>query len=316
MTSLIDGQLADTPVATNSRSGEFKRADSSFHGEILRTQAGPDRFHLYVSYACPWAHRTLIARNIKKLQDYITLSVTDPYMGDKGWTFDNSHDPKYLAVVYVASDKKYTGKITVPVLWDKKKRMIVNNESSEILRNLNSAFDHLTGSDIDLYPEVLKEQIDEINDKIYHRVNNGVYKTGFATSQAAYEKACHQLFETLDEMEVLLGERPFLTGEKVTEADIRFFTTLVRFDPVYFSHFKCNIRRIKDYPQLYDYLKCLYQIPEFKETCHFDHIKEHYYRSHPFINPTQIVPLGPELELDGPHRRGKVNFYRGSARHN
>jgi putative glutathione S-transferase len=313
MADLIEGKLSTEPIAKVSRSGEFQRPDSSFRGTILKSEAEAGRFHLYVSFACPWAHRTLIARKLKKLERYISVSVTNAYMGENGWTFDSEDDPKYLAVVYLSADKKYSGKISVPVLWDKKKKGIVNNESSEIIRIFNSSFDDLTESPIDLYPTELKKEIDEINDKIYHQVNNGVYKTGFASTQNAYEKACRNLFITLDELDILLSSRKFLVGDKFTEADVRLFTTLIRFDPVYYGHFKCNLKRIIEYKHLYNYMKCIYQIPEVKETCHFDHIKEHYYKSHSWINPNGIVPLGPVLELDTAHDRGKVEFHIKTA---
>lgn len=309
MAELIEGKITDGPIAKLSRSGEFQRPDSSFRGEILPSQAEKDRFRLYVSYACPWAHRTLIMRNLKNLEDYVEVSVSDPYMGDKGWTFENVSDPKYLAVLYVASDKKYTGRVTVPVLWDKVNKSILNNESADIIRIFNHTFDRLTGNNLDFYPQGLRADIDEINDKIYHTVNNGVYKAGFASTQKAYEKACLEIFETLDDLDLRLSQQQFLVGAKITEADIRLFTTLIRFDSVYYSHFKCNLRRIKDYEHLYHYMKSIYQIPEVSSTCYFDHIKEHYFKSHKWINPTQIVPLGPVLDLDSPHNRGDVHFH-------
>ena len=309
MASLINGKLSHEPIAKVSQDGDFKRPDSSFRGSPQASEIESHRYHLFVSYACPWAHRTLIVRNLKKLEHVVGVSVTDPYMGEKGWTFNNDQGPDYLSELYVASDNNYTGKISVPVFWDKKKRTIVNNESSEIIRILNSDFNSITDSQIDLYPEHIKEVIDEINEKVYHHVNNGVYKTGFAASQKAYERAFDQLFSTLDELDTMLGSQKFLTGNYLTEADIRLFTTLVRFDPVYYLHFKCNKKRILDYKNLFDYLKCIYQMPEVKETCHFDHIKEHYYRSHPWINPTGIIPKGPELHLSEPHKRGEVHFW-------
>lgn len=309
MANLVDGKISNEPLAKLSRSGEFLRPDSVFRGEILRQDSEKDRFHLYVSYACPWAHRTLIARNIKKLRDYVSVSVTDAYMGDKGWTLSDDRDPKYLAVLYVASQKDYTGKITVPVLWDKRLKHILNNESSEILRMLNSSFDHLTHSNIDLYPESMREEIDKINSRVYTNVNNGVYKTGFAGSQKAYEEAFDTLFSTLDELDNLLSEKAFLAGDYFTEADVRLFTTLIRFDAVYVGHFKCNKKRIADYPHLQNYLKQIYQHPDVQETCHFDHIKEHYYRSHPMLNPSGIIAKGPELDLHSPHDRGEIRFF-------
>lgn len=309
MANLVDGKISDEPIAKVSRSGEFQRPDAGFRGTISPEEAVAGRYHLYVSYACPWAHRTLITRNIKKLENIIDVSVSDAYMGEKGWTFSDPKDPKYLAVFYVAADKHYTGKVSVPVLWDKKAKRILNNESSEIIRIFNTAFDEITGSNIDLYPESLKDRIDEINDRIYHNVNNGVYKTGFASSQKAYEKAFDNLFNTLDELELVLRDNKFLVGDYFTEADIRLFTTLLRFDPVYVGHFKCNKKRIKDYKNLYQYMKCIYQMPEVNSSCRMDHIKEHYYTSHPWINPTKIIPKGPELDLDSPHDRGEIRFW-------
>jgi putative glutathione S-transferase len=310
MASLIDGKISPDPIAKTSRSGEFLRPDSIFRGQISANEAEPHRYHLYVSYACPWAHRTLIMRGLKGLKPLIDISVTDPLMGEKGWTFSDARDPKYLAVLYVASNKRYTGKVTVPVLWDRKKKSIVNNESSEIIRIFNSAFDELTGNDLDFYPEELRADIDEINKMVYEKINNGVYKCGFASSQRAYDKNFQELFSALDEVEVILSMQPFLVGDKITEADIRLFTTLLRFDPVYYGHFKCNLRQIREYKHLYQYMKSIYQLPEVKETCHFDHIKNHYYLSHKWINPTGIVPRGPDLsDLDLPHDRGRIQFH-------
>jgi glutathionyl-hydroquinone reductase len=309
MASLIQGKLAEIPVATNSEAGEFIRADSIFRGQISTSDAQAHRYHLFVSYACPWAHRTLITRKLKGLEEIISVSVVEPFMGKKGWSFDDEGPYRFLYEVYLAEDESYTGKITVPVLWDSFRESIINNESSEIIRIFNDSFDLITDSKIDLYPEHLRQEIETINHNVYHHINNGVYKSGFATSQKIYERECLALFKALDEMEILLGQRRFLTGDKITEADIRLYTTLVRFDVVYHGHFKCNIRRIKDYPHLWDYLKCLYQIPAFRETTHFDHIKQHYYQSHDFINPTRIVPLGPILELETEHSRGTPAFH-------
>ncbi len=312
MASLVDGKISNEPIARISPTGEFDRQESLFRNQIPDKDIEKDRYHLYVSYACPWAHRTIITRNLKKLKSVIGMSVTNPFMGNKGWTFDEAKDPKYLAELYVEAKKNYTGKITVPVLWDKKKNTIVNNESSEIIRIFNSSFDELTNSDLDLYPDSLQAKIDEINLKIYNDVNNGVYQAGFTNNQKAYERAYDRLFATLDEMDLHLSQNQFLIGEVFTEADIRFFTTLLRFDPVYYGHFKCNKKRISDYQSLYPYLRSIYQIPEVRSTCHLDHIKEHYYRSHIWINPTQIVPKGPDLDLDAPHDRGQVKFMKMS----
>jgi len=309
MVSLIDGKWSDTPIATMNKSGNFIRASSTFRNTIKKEDAEKERYHLYVSYACPWAHRTIIVRNLKKLEDIIPMSVTNPFMGNKGWTFGEKDNTEYLADIYRAANEQYTGKVTVPVLWDNRDETIVNNESSEIIRIFNESFNHLSSTQINFYPEELRDQIDEINDIIYKNVNNGVYKTGFAQKQTAYERACHNLFKTLEYLENILSTQKFLLGEKITEADIRLFTTLIRFDPVYYLHFKCNIKRIVDFHNLYNYLKSIYQIPEVKATCHFDHIKEHYFKSHLWINPKGIVPLGPEQHLDERHDRGKIDFF-------
>lgn len=307
---MVNGQITDEPIAKLSDSGDFERPDSSFRNSIDLRNAVPHRYHLYVSYACPWAHRTLIVRNIKRLKDIISVSVADPYMGENGWAFNSDIDPKYLAVIYSTAKKDYTGKVTVPVLWDKEMKTIVNNESSEIIRILNTAFDHITHSSIDLYPEKLRGEIDKINNMVYDKINNGVYKTGFAGNQKSYEKAFDELFDALDVVNRILSEKPFLAGDFFTEADIRLFTTLLRFDIVYYGHFKCNKYRIADYHHLQNYLKSIYQLPEVKMTCHFDHIKEHYYSSHKWINPTQIVPKGPVTDLDSAHDRPVIRFYR------
>jgi putative glutathione S-transferase len=257
-----------------------------------------------VSYACPWAHRTLIFRALKELDGLISISVTDAKMPDEtGWSFtgtswstgDSLNHADYLWQVYALADPRYSGRVTVPVLWDKARRTIVNNESAEIIRMLNSAFNGLTGNEADYYPGPLRDKIDALNARIYDTVNNGVYKAGFATTQDAYEEAFAALFESLDWLEGILGETPYLAGAEITEADWRLFTTLVRFDAVYVGHFKCNKRRIADYPNLSHYLKALYEVPGVKETVHIDHIKTHYYWSHVTINPTRIIPVGPEL---------------------
>lgn len=309
MASLIKGKWSNEPIASHSEDGHFTRPESQFRSSIDSQDAIPGRYHLYVSYACPWAHRTIIVRSLKKLENVITMSVANPFMGEKGWTFGSGHDLDYLAEVYRGADPHYTGKVSVPVLWDNRKETILNNESSEIIRILNSAFNAHTDSIIDLYPSHLRHEIDKINQKVYEHVNNGVYRTGFAKTQEAYEKSFKMLFQTLDELEVILGSNTYLTGDKLTEADIRLFTTLVRFDPVYYVHFKCNWKRIKDYVNLFDYLKGLYQIPEIKSTCHFDHIKEHYYQSHKWLNPSGIVPMGPWQDLEASHDRGLPEFH-------
>jgi putative glutathione S-transferase len=315
MGRLVDGKWSTDWYDTKASGGRFVRAQSGFRNWItpdgspgpsgeggFRAEAG--RYHLYVSYACPWAHRTLIFRALKDLDNLISVSVTDAKMPDEtGWSFtgtsgstgDTLNHFDYLWQVYALADPHYTGRVTVPVLWDKQRKTIVNNESAEIIRMLNSAFNDLTGNSADFYPAPLREKIDALNARIYDTVNNGVYKAGFATTQEAYEEAFAALFESLDWLESILGETPYLAGEEITEADWRLFTTLVRFDAVYVGHFKCNKRRIADYPNLSHYLKALYEVPGVKETVHIDHIKTHYYWSHVTINPTRIIPVGPEL---------------------
>lgn len=321
---LVNGVWQDQWYDTKSTGGHFQRTVTSFRSWITPDgKAGPSgnagfaaergRFHLYVSLACPWAHRTLIARKLKGLEDFISVSVVHPLMLDQGWTFDDYpaatgdelFGKKRLYEVYLEAKSDYSGRVTVPVLWDRKTNMIVNNESAEIIRMFNTAFNELTGNRQDYYPEALRTEIDEINAPIYKNINNGVYRVGFATTQEAYEEAFEALFAGLDEVEKRLSQRRYLAGDKLTEADIRLFTTLVRFDPVYVGHFKCNLRRMEDYPNLSNYLRELFQIPAFGETTNFDHIKTHYYASHRQINPTGIVPLGPELHLDAPHDRGR-----------
>jgi putative glutathione S-transferase len=325
MGMLVEGVWKDVWYDTKATKGHFKRSESQFRNWIIADgSAGPTgeagfkaeagRYHLYVSLACPWAHRTLIFRKLKKLEDMITVSVVDPLMLENGWEFkgenggtvDHLFGSRALWQVYVKADPSYSGRVTVPVLWDKQQNRMVSNESAEIIRMLNSAFDGLTGSKDDFYPERLRGEIDELNALIYDTVNNGVYKAGFATTQEAYDGAVTTLFETLDTLEDRLAARRYLTGDTITEADWRLFTTLVRFDPVYVGHFKCNIRRIADYPNLSGYLRELYQWPGIAETVNLRHIKEHYYRSHKTINPTGIVPVGPDLDLDAPHGRNRL----------
>ncbi|WOS61726.1 glutathione S-transferase family protein [Sinorhizobium fredii] len=325
MGRLVDGVWQDVWYDTVETNGYFKRSVSQFRNWVTADGSpGPsgedgfaaeaDRYHLYVSLACPWAHRTLIFRKLKKLEDMIPLSVVDPLMLENGWEFkgenggtvDHLFGSKALWQVYARADPNYSGRVTVPVLWDKKKGTIVSNESAEIIRMFNSAFDHLTGSTADFYPEDLREDIDALNARIYDKVNNGVYKAGFATRQEAYAESVTALFAILDELESRLASQRYLFGDRLTEADWRLFTTLLRFDPVYVGHFKCNIRRIADYPNLSGYLRDLYQVPGVAETVNMRHIKEHYYRSHRMINPTGIVPVGPELDLEAPHGRDNL----------
>jgi len=271
------------------------------------------RYHLYVSLACPWAHRTLIFRKLKKLENVISVSSVEALLGKDGWQFGNGpgatldtvNGKTLLRDVYLLSDPSYSGRVTVPVLWDKKRHLIVNNESSEIIRMFNSAFDVLTDVRTDFYPTALRAEIDRLNDLIYPTVNNGVYRSGFATTQEAYEEAARALFATLDELETRLSRQRYLIGSRLTEADWRLFTTLIRFDVVYYSHFKCNLRRIVDYPNLWNYLRDLYQVPGVAETVSVDHIKRHYYGSHRSVNPTGIVPIGPLIDFTLPHDRAR-----------
>ncbi len=319
MGQLVDGKWSTEWYDTKKTGGHFKRMDAGFRNWVTADgSAGPsgtggfkaeaDRYHLYVSLACPWAHRTLIFRELKQLQDYISVSIVDAKMPDEtGWTFngDSGHTPDpvngadFMWQVYTAAKPDYTGRVTVPVLWDKKTKTIVSNESSEIIRMFNSAFNGLTGNDDDYYPQALRAEIDPINDRIYDAINNGVYKSGFATTQEAYSSAVEALFEALDWVETILSTNTYLTGETLTEADWRLFTTLVRFDAVYVGHFKCNRRRIADYPHMSRYLKQLYEVPGVAETVNLDHIITHYYWSHTSINPHRIVPIGPELPFLG-----------------
>lgn len=313
---LIDGTWHDQWYDTAGTGGRFVRSDAQFRNWITADgRPGPsgeggfkaeaDRYHLYVSLACPWANRTLILRTLKGLQDMISVSVVNPYMGEHGWTFDPAPgvvaDPigaaQYLYQVYLRAQPDYSGRVTVPVLWDKHRNTIVSNESSEIIRMLNSAFDDIGARPGDYAPAHLLPEIDAINAQVYDAINNGVYKVGFATTQAVYESELVKLFETLDELEARLATRPFLLGESPTEADWRLFVTLIRFDPVYYGHFKCNLQRLVDYPNLWRYTRQLYQWPGVTDTVNFDHIKQHYYRSHPSINPNGIVPTGPRLDL-------------------
>ncbi|SDI63813.1 glutathione S-transferase family protein [Dolosicoccus paucivorans] len=312
---LIDGVWHDKWYDTDSTGGKFERSRSQFRNWITKDgSAGPtgkggfkaekNRYHLYVSYACPWAHRTLIMRALKGLEEMISISVVNPLMLEEGWSFkewdhvipDAINDATYLHQVYTAADPNYSGRVTVPVLWDKKQKTIVNNESSEIIRMLNSAFDDVGAKEGDYYPKERAGEIDEINEFIYDAINNGVYKAGFATKQEVYAQEVVTLFKALDQLDAHLENREYLVGNRFTEADIRLWTTLIRFDPVYVGHFKCNIRQLVDYPNLWRYTRQIYHIPGIKETVFMDHIKHHYYRSHPTINPNGIVPVGPMLD--------------------
>ncbi len=320
---LIDGQWHDRWY--ESRDGRFERGQAKRRHWItadgkpaadgqpgFKAEAG--RYHLYVSLACPWAHRTLIYRKLKGLESLIDVSVVSWLMADHGWTFDRStgssgdalDNDRYLHQRYTRDDPRYNGRVTVPLLWDRKQQRIVNNESSELIRIFNRAFDHLTGSSLDLYPQPLRGEIDALNARIYPAVNNGVYRAGFATSQEAYEEAFAQVFSTLDWLERRLDKLRYLTGEYLTEADWRLFTTLIRFDAVYHGHFKCNLRRIEDYPNLSNWLRELYQWPGIADTVDYRHIKGHYYQSHRQINGNGIVPQGPALQLERAHDRERL----------
>lgn len=309
MGKLVQGIWHDEWYDTKSTGGAFVREDAGFRSQIEpggRFTPDSGRYHLYVSLACPWAHRTLIMRKLKGLESHIDVSVVHPHMLDQGWTYDPP-EPLYGYTrhyqLYTHAKADYSGRVTVPVLWDKREATIVNNESAEIIRLFNSSFDSLTGNTDDYYPAHLRDEIERVNQRVYDSINNGVYKSGFATTQQAYEEACRDLFDALDWVEGLLAERRYLAGAQITEADWRLFTTLVRFDPVYHGHFKCNLRRIQDYPHLSGYLRELYQWPGVAETVDFHHIKQHYYYSHESINPTRIVPLGEGPDLTLAHGR-------------
>ncbi|WP_072341713.1 glutathione S-transferase family protein [Devosia enhydra] len=316
MGQLVDGKWSSQWYDTSKTGGRFKRDQAGFRNWVTADGSpGPSgeggfpaesgRYHLYVSYACPWAHRTLIFRALKGLEPHIGVSVVDAKMPDEtGWTFDGEtstgdavNGKARLWEIYTLARPDYTGRVTVPVLWDTKRQTIVSNESAEIIRMLNSAFNDITGNDEDYYPEPLRERIDAVNARVYDDINNGVYKAGFATTQEAYDEAVTALFKALDWAEGLLGETAYLAGDVVTEADWRLFTTLLRFDAVYHGHFKCNLRRLADYPNLSHYLTGLYHWPGIRETVHMDHIRTHYYWSHKTINPHQIVPVGPVPEF-------------------
>ncbi|RED54219.1 glutathione S-transferase family protein [Aestuariispira insulae] len=322
MGKLVDGKWVDEWYDTAKTGGKFVRKQSHFRNWVTADgaagpsgdagfKAEPGRYHLYVSYACPWAHRTLIFRVLKGLEEMIDISVVHWHMGPEGWHFaagedvipDHVNGMTRMHEIYTAADSHYSGRVTVPVLWDKERNTIVSNESAEIIRMFNQAFDQVGAREGDFYPLDLREEIDAINQPIYDHVNNGVYKAGFATTQEAYETAVTDLFAELDRLEKHLETNRYLAGDRITEADWRLFTTLIRFDPVYVGHFKCNIRRIADYPNLMGYLRELYQVPGVAGTVNMEHIKRHYYESHGGINPTGIVPVGPEIDLWAPHGR-------------
>ncbi|CAM4128852.1 glutathione S-transferase family protein [Pseudoalteromonas byunsanensis] len=321
---LVDGKWQDKWYDTSNK-GKFEREAAQLRNWVTADgSAGPSgsggfraqsgRYHLFVSLACPWAHRTLIFRALKGLEEHIEVSVVSPDMLDQGWTFDkasgSSGDPlygfDYMHQLYTLNNDTYSGRVTVPVLWDKQQEKIVSNESSEIIRMFNSAFNEITHNTDDYYPEHAKQQIDEINEYIYQNINNGVYRCGFATTQQAYELAFDELFAALDKVEGILNDSSYLVGADVTEADWRLFTTLIRFDSVYYGHFKCNKQRIEDYPNLANYIRKLYQWPNIAQTVNFSHIKRHYYYSHTMINPNQLVPKGPTIDYTTPHNRART----------
>ena len=317
---LVEGVWKDLPRDTRKTGGEFVRPESTFRDRVtadgssgFKAEAG--RYHLYVSLACPWAHRTVIFRKLKGLEKAISLSVVDPLMGANGWEFserpgctpDTANGAAYLYEIYLKARPGFSGRVTVPTLWDKARGTIVNNESSEIIRMLNREFDAFaTGSLPDMYPPELRPQIDRWNELVYRTVNNGVYRAGFATAQDRYEHAVGDLFATLEVLERHLAKSRYLCGERITEADWRLFTTLARFDAVYHYHFRCNLRRLRDYPNLWAYTRELYQVPGVASTVDMWHIKDHYYRSQKEVNPSQVVPVGPEIDFAEPHGRGKL----------
>ena len=324
---LVDGVWHDQWYDTKSSGGKFQRSQAKFRNWITADgSAGPSgeggfaaqsgRYHLYVSYACPWAHRALIFRKLKELTDHIGVSAVHPDMLSDGWTFeiddkgatgDTLYGLPFARDIYTKADPMFSGRVTVPILWDKERETIVSNESSEIIRMFNSAFDGITGNSDDYWPEALRDAIAPVNDRIYDTLNNGVYKSGFATTQSAYDEAVHPLFDTLDWLEDRLAGSRYLMGDQITEADWRLFTTLVRFDAVYHLHFKCNRKRLLDYTNLWGYTRDLYQVPGVADTVNMDHIVRHYHYSHESINPHRILPINPVLEFDAPHDRAAVS---------
>jgi putative glutathione S-transferase len=320
MYQFVDGDWVPAYEATNDE-GEFDRQETTFRDRI---ETDPDaefpaesgRYHLYVSYACPWAHRTLVTRALKGLEDAVSVDVVDPYRDDDGWQFtpekegctpDTINDFEYLREAYIAADPNYTGRVTVPVLWDKKRETIVNNESEEIMRMLDTALDRFSTRDVDLYPEGYQGEVDRVIDEIYDPINNGVYRAGFAETQESYEQAVEELFDALDHWNDVLSEQRYLAGDVLTEADIAMFTTLIRFDDVYHTHFKCNRRKVSEYPSLWNYLKELYQLPGVADTVNMDHIREHYYTTHTDVNPKRLVAVGPDHDFGAPHDRERLS---------
>ncbi|MDG5778528.1 glutathione S-transferase family protein [Haloarculaceae archaeon H-GB2-1] len=320
MNMLVDGEWRTDAFQGTNEDGEFERQETVFRDAIeddpdarFRPEAG--RYHLYVSYACPWAHRALLVRKLKGLEDAISVDVVDPFRADDGWQFTPEKDGctpdtvkgvDYLREVYQRADSEFTGRVTVPVLWDKREETIVNNESAEIIRMLDTAMDGVAERDVDLYPEGYREDVDRLIEDIYEPINNGVYRTGFANTQEAYDRAVAELFDALDHYDEVLADQRYLAGDRLTEADVCMFTTLVRFDQVYHTHFMCNRRLVREYDNLWPYLRDLYQLPGVAETVDMSHIKEHYYTTHPDVSPKRIVPVGPDLDFDAPHDRDEL----------
>jgi putative glutathione S-transferase len=320
MNQLVDGEWRTDAYETTNEDGEFERQETDFRDRIendpdAQFPAEAGRYHLYVSYACPWAHRTLLTRALKGLEDAITVDVVDPYRGEGGWQFtpekegctpDTLNGFDYLREAYVAADPDATCRVTVPVLWDKKQGTIVNNESAEILRMLDTEMNEVADRDVDLYPEGYRDEVDEIIDEIYEPINNGVYRAGFASSQSAYDAAIEDLFAALDHWDSVLGDQRYLAGDRLTEADICMFTTLIRFDQVYHTHFMCNRQHIHEYDNLWPYLRDLYQTPTVAKTVNMAHIKEHYYTTHPDVTPSRIIATGPDLDFEADHDRDEM----------
>lgn len=318
MNQLVEGEWRTDSYESTNDQGEFDRQETSFREEIgdERFPAESGRYHLYVSYACPWAHRTLLARSLKGLDEAISVSVVDPFRDAEGWQFspkkagcteDHVHGTEYLRELYIRADPDVTARVTVPVLWDEQEDTIVNNESREILRMLDTEFEEFATREVDLFPEGYREEVEETIDAIYGPINNGVYRAGFAGSQDAYGEAIEDLFSALDHWDSVLSDRRYLAGDRLTEADICMFTTLIRFDQVYHTHFMCNVMQIQDYEHLWPYLRDLYQIPSVPKTVNMAHIKEHYYTTHPDVTPSRIIARGPDLDFEAPHNRDRLD---------
>jgi len=320
MNMLVDGEWRTDVQKSTNENGEFERQETNFRDRIrdepgARFQPESGRYHLYVSYACPWAHRTLLVRALKGLEDAISVDVVDPFRADDGWQFtperdgctpDSLHGSDYLRELYVRADPEATGRVTVPVLWDRKEDIIVNNESAEVLRMLDTEMDEFASRDVDLYPEGYRDEVDRIIDEIYQPINNGVYRAGFTKSQKAYDRAVTDLFDALDDWDSVLADQRYLAGDRLTEADVCMFTTLVRFDQVYHTHFMCNRKFIHQYENLWPYLRDLYQTPGVAKTVNMDHIREHYYTTHPEVTPSRIIAIGPDLDFEAGHDRDEL----------